>query len=479
MNKSVLIELLSKFTPKEMKEFAEFVYSPFFNKNHSIIKLFDYLRKQYPDFENNAIEKKYIYSEIFPDVEYNDGFMRTLMSGLCSLAENYLSYICFKYNNYYDKKFLLYELNNRGLDRLFERNYKAVSKQLEDEQIKDADFFYDKYDIGFENIYHLHRVNMDKIEKIIPQSDVEDVFDNLTYFYLIQSMDHYLYFLNIMEMYKFRFNTEKFEKTLKILEADKFKNVPAVELYYNLLMLFLNEDDISYFYDTLKFLKNNVNDLNKDYIHKAYLNLKNYCRRKIQKEENSFIKELFDIYKIELDLKIYSLQNEMSFWYYTGVIETALKLKEYDWTKEFIEKYKCELAENSRENTYLYALSLYEFALKNFEKALEILSKVRYNDVYHKLKYRSLLLMIYYELDYWDLLIAQIDSFNHFLLNDVLVQSERKEYYSNFLKYIKTLNTYKESEKKQGPEILSNKIKENPVVYNKEWLLEKLNELAE
>lgn len=477
MNKSILIEILGKFTPKEMKEFDEYVHSPFFNKNQSVIQFFDYLRKQYPIFEPGKINKKVIYSSIFPGVEYNDGFMRTLMSGLCTLAENYLSYLRYKSNKFVDKHFLLFELNNRELNRLFERNYKAISKQLKNEQTKDADYFYNKYNIDFENFFYLHRINPDKLEKIIPQSGVEEVFDSLTFYYIIQSMDQYLYLLNIMEMYKFRFKIDQFEKILKILESDKYIKEPAVKLYYNLIMLFLKEDNHSYFYETLEHLKEHGNDLNKDYIHEAYLNLKNYCRRKIQKEENQFLKELFDIYKIELEQKIYAMQNEMSFRYYTGVIETALKLKEHEWTREFIEKYKPELTEDSRENTYRYALALYEFDVKNFESALELLSKVKYNDVYHKLKYRSLLLMLYYELDYTDLLFSQMDSFNHFLLNDALISHERKEYYSNFLKFIKAISTNKDREKKLEPGQIKCRVLENPAVYNKEWLLEKIDEL--
>lgn len=479
MNKSILLELLSRFTPKEMKEFDEFIKSPFFNKNQSVINLFEYLRKQYPAFDKECVERKTVFSNIFPGVEYNDGFMRTLMFNLCSLAENYLSYLSYKSNYYIDKRFLLYELNTREINRLFERNFNSVSKKLNDEQIIDADYFYNKYNIDFENLHYMHRINPDKIEKIILQSDIEDVFDNLTNFYLIQAMDHYIYFLNIMELYKFRFNTEQFEKIIKILKVEKFKDVPSIEIYYNVLMLFLKEDDVSYFYKILELLGKHEGVLHKNLLHYTYLNLNNYCRRRIQKDDTDFVKELFKIYQIELNRKIYPMQNEMSFRYYIGVIETALRLNKFEWSKEFIEKYKCEIVEESRENTYQYALSLYEFAVKNFDKSLELLSKVKYNDVYHKLKYRSLLVMLYYELEYIDLLFSHIDSFNHFLLNDKLITKERKEHYSNFLKYMKTLIGYKDTGKRQDIALFRKKMAENHTVYNKDWLLEKLNELVD
>ena len=429
MDKSILIELLRKFSQKEMKEFGEYVSSPFFNKNHSVIKLYKYLRKQYPDFESRKLNKEYVYGKIFPKAVYNDGFMRTIMFNLANLAEDFLTFQRFKLYYFTEKKFLLYELNERELDRLFEKNMKIISKKLTDEQIKDADYYYNMYNIEYENLYYLGRTNLDKIESIVKKSDVENMFNHLTYFYLIHAMTHYTYFLNIMELYRFSFKTDVFEDILKILRAGSYLEVPAVSLSYNVLMLFLNEDDESHFYKTKVLLEKHEDEFNRYQINNAYLNLKNYCKRMILKGRENFLKELFEIYKIDIGKKTYTMLNDMSFRYYTDVVETALKLKEYSWVKEFIEKYMPSLTADSRENTYLYSLALYEFAMKNFEKSLELLSVVKYNDVYHKLKYRSLLLMLCYELDYGDLLLSHLDSFNHFLLNDTLISNERKIYY--------------------------------------------------
>ena len=167
----------------------------------------------------------------------------------------------------------------------------------------------------------------------------------------------------------------------------------------------------------------------------------------------------------------------MSFRYYTDVIETALKLDENRWAKEFIEKYKSVLIPEERENTYMYSLALYEFAEKNFEKSLELLSRVKYNDVYHKLKYRSLLLMLYYELDYDDLLLSHLDSFNHFLSNDTLISDDRKIYYSNFIRYIRNLSGLSDKKKKNELLCLRQKASDDLKLFNKEWVAEKIDGL--
>jgi len=120
---------------------------------------------------------------------------------------------------------------------------------------------------------------------------------------------------------------------------------------------------------------------------------------------------------------------------------------------------------------------LYEFAVKNYEKALELLSKVKYNDIYHKTEVRCLITAIYYELNMEDVLASHLDSFRHFITNDRLIAEDRKEYFSNFVKYARNLSSLKN--KKSGPDVymLKCKAEKETVLYNKEWILEKINEI--
>ena len=479
MYKSTLIEYLRKFTAKEIREFGEFVHSPFFNKNESVIKLFEYLRKQYPVFDERKLEKEYVYGKIFPNVEYSDGFMRTLMFDLSALAESYLAYTRYKESHFTEKKFLLYELNERELDNLIKRKMKEILKGFEGIRVRDADYYYDKFMIEYEYFYYLNRINLDKIEKFINRTYVEDMFNDLTYFYLFYAIKHYIYFLTTRSMYSIDIKTELLEDIVKSLKPQYLQEVPAISLYYDILMLLVKEDETSYFYKVKKKVVEFEDRLNRYEITGAYINLENYCKRMIRKGKTDFVRELFEIYKVYLEKKVYSLQNEMSAKFYRGVVDTALKLKEFEWTKEFIEKYKRELTSDSRENTYYYSLALYEFALKNFEKSLELLSKVKYTEIYHKTELRCLITALYYELNAEDSLLSHIDSFRHFLTNDKLIPAERKQYYSSFIKYTKNLNALREKDKKAEVHYLYKRVQEDPAVYNKEWLLEKLAELEQ
>jgi hypothetical protein len=142
-----------------------------------------------------------------------------------------------------------------------------------------------------------------------------------------------------------------------------------------------------------------------------------------------------------------------------------------------MEIYKCRLPAETADNTYNYCLSLYEFALKNFEKALGLLSSVKYDGVYQKTELRCLTAQLYYELDMTDSLLTHLDSFRHFLCNDRLLPEERKQYFYNFIKYLKNLAGARDKCVNAEPGYLARQISEEQYVYNKDWLLEKARKL--
>lgn len=122
MEKSKVIKIFKTFSGEEFKSFKDFVRSPFHNKNKNVIRLFDILKKQYPDFKSGTIAKEKIFSKLFPGKKYNDVVIRILISDLLKLSESFLSYTEFQKSHLTSLKFLLNELKERNLDSLYVSN---------------------------------------------------------------------------------------------------------------------------------------------------------------------------------------------------------------------------------------------------------------------------------------------------------------------------------------------------------------------
>ena len=69
MIKSKIVETLGTFSQNEFKTFGKFVNSPYFNSSKSAVKFYNYLRKFYPDFENEKITPENAIQLYFPGKE--------------------------------------------------------------------------------------------------------------------------------------------------------------------------------------------------------------------------------------------------------------------------------------------------------------------------------------------------------------------------------------------------------------------------
>jgi tetratricopeptide (TPR) repeat protein len=153
-------------------------------------------------------------------------------------------------------------------------------------------------------------------------------------------------------------------------------------------------------------------------------------------------------------------------------------MKEFRWLKKFIETYTEKLRPEYRENMKYLARANLDFAQGKFEKALENISKVKYDIFIYKFDVKNLMLKIYYELNLFDPAFSLIDAFKHFL-------SENKEHaeiyrmqYGNFLRIYGKLLKAKESGKTGEVDFLSEEVDSTEALASRIWLKEKINEFV-
>ena len=148
MISATLLGMLGKFTPKEFKEFGEFVKSPFFNKNIHVKQLYDYLKKFYPEFDDKKLDKEIVFKNIFEEKKYNDGFLRTVIYNMGKLAEDYLAYINFRKDDLNRGINLLKELNERKLEKVFLKYYSEIEEDIDSLIYRNPDYYFSSARIG-------------------------------------------------------------------------------------------------------------------------------------------------------------------------------------------------------------------------------------------------------------------------------------------------------------------------------------------
>lgn len=75
MKKNRAIEIISTFSAKEVKQFEEFLNSPFLNKNRKVVQLFDILKESHPNYD---ISDANLFGRIFGNASYRKSYLRNL-----------------------------------------------------------------------------------------------------------------------------------------------------------------------------------------------------------------------------------------------------------------------------------------------------------------------------------------------------------------------------------------------------------------
>ena len=481
MKKNNLIEILSKLSSKEFKEFGEYIRSPFFNKNESVINLYEQLSKMQPAGFKEEFDKEKIYKKIFPQVNYNEAFMKTVIFNLTKLAEDFLCYL--RFNNDQGMKFnyLLTDLYERGIESVFLKRLKSIGKEIDEEKIRDANFFYNKYNIQVSRekylVYHQRFLNY----KDLPQKETYSQDRYLSTFYFINILNYYRFLYNQKRLVNFDFEDNLVEMLIKYLKDNHQKyNSPQLDLHFYELIL-LKDGELSYFYKIKELVLKELNHFAWLIKYSAMSILLNYAMEQYYNGRYNFLRERFELYKLILKHKLYTpieggFLKDLDF---TNIVTVGLQMKEFDWTEKFMKEHRDKLKPDIRDNTYMLSLSSLSFAKGKFELALEYLSKVGSLDkAYFKKNLKNLTLKIYYELG-WNVQAADaVDTYRHFLSRDIVMPESQKRRSLNFLKFYNDLLKLKENKKSELINKVTAELSGTPNVVERDWLLEKLNELS-
>lgn len=477
LKKSKLLAILSAFSPNEIREFDDFVQSPFFNKNRGITRLFGYLKQCYPAFEDNAVSKRIVFAKVFPEIPYNDGFLRTLMFTLVTLAEDYLSLKEIRSRTAYHKVNLLKAYNRKNLWKQFEKECRRSIKTMDEQEKRDFLYYYERYSMENEAYHLLQKKYFNRTEKFHLNSGIYNITYNLGSYFYLTMLRLYLYILNVRELFNIDLKAHDTEEVFKTLKPENYKDTPVIGLFYDIIRMHLEQNSEKYFHAVSKGLQKNMHRLINDDIIEIVINLENYCKKMIRLEKAGYRAELLKLYKLEIEKEIYrSEPGGLSLNMFISVVKSGLGENDNEWVNRFISRYKKELPAEIREAAGNIAAALVDFAEGRFERSASLLTGTKHIDVYNKFEIKSLLLSCYYELGMYDEMEASIDSFRHMLANDKLISHSRKKYYLNFIRVLLKLIKLKErNDTAMIPDIRA-MIKTPDFILEKQWVEKKLAE---
>ena len=471
MKNTKLIVLLKTFTTREKTRFKEYVNSPFFNKNKKIILLLELISVHSPDYEHDDLKKEKIYPFIFPDKKYNEIKLNNIISDLLQLLYDYLSLINFSRQKILQKGFLLKELLEKDASPHFEKTVRRY-QQLQNQQPHRSFEFFENEKILY------HRLDQFVQTKIKRQYDenLQLANDNLDLSYFISKFRMACNMISRNNVINAKYKCQYLDELLILFhEKKELQEVPALKVYHKTMQMLQGGGEEQFYFELKKLLDEHIAVFPKEEILTLYQYALNFSIKKINSGEDSFYKEILELYKVLLSEKIILHNNTLSQWMYKNIVTTAIRLKEFQWAEGFINKYKTVLPPDEQENAYAYNLAVWYHAQNDYRNALFQLQGVEFTDTSYHLGAKIIQLKSYYELDEEEAFYALVEAFKKYNYRSKDLNDYKKRANDNFLKIAKKVFQIKVrqgkyfSHKKKNVETL---LREVEPIANKGWLEE-------
>ena len=461
MENSKLIALLKTFSTQELREFKDFVASPYFNKNQELVLCYEYLKKIAPKFQSKKITRQVVYKNLFPKKKYDDKHMNYLMSFLLKLAERYIGLRKYQEQTLLPEYHILASTIDRNLEKHYQQNLIKANKVIDDGRQLDLDNYYHKFLLA--EIAHQHWTNKKERKYNEHLQITSDFFD---YYFLANKLKYSCEMLNNQKLVSTPYTFNMIEDVNNYLRDRNLENEPIINIYYHILKILTEEKPEPFFIKLKELLFQNFDLITKEEMQQMYFHALNFCIGKIRKGEDKYLEESLNLYIKGIESKLLLENDRLSPWTFKNVVRLGLRLMQFDKTEKFIQQYHHMLEENFRKDALQYNLADLYYFKGNLNQALEHLRNVEFTDIYYALDSKEMLVKIYFELKEEEALNALIASFSIFLTRNKLVSNKVRQTYMNFIKILKLF-----FKKNINIEEIEERINQTELLSGRVWLL--------
>ena len=204
----------------------------------------------------------------------------------------------------------------------------------------------------------------------------------------------------------------------------------------------------------------------------------NYSKSRTLHGDINFKKVHFGIIKQTVEKEMYPLEDGyMPVSAYTLIAWEGLQNNEYEWTKNFIEKYKKMVRPDKVNNAYNISMATYYYRTHDYDMSLKLFSKVKTEDYSDSLTIKNYLLKIYFETGQYEAAQNNVDTFRHFLNSNKLIPDYASIRYISYISFMgRIINSVL---KKDSINLINirNEINKATNLENRLWMIEQLDNL--
>jgi hypothetical protein len=468
MYNSKLIQIIEVLDSEEIESLKKWLHSPAHNQRKDRLKLLLHLlskRKLSP--KTTATKAAYTY--VYATAVYNDKKWKKLMNLCVQLLEDFIHFSAQKNNPFSKQKALISFFQQHNLSKYTQQYLKKAQTRQVKNLLSNSQHFQQQYELE-ELVFDYQNTTTDS-----NTTNLQPIFNNHYIAFILNTLHYACEAMTHQRLYSSTYDIPLLESILEDIETEKYKTIPSVQMYYHSFMALKNPQDEIHFELLQALMFQHYDILNTREIKSLYLIAINYCVRQLNNGAEKYVRAVFDLYQYGLEHRILIENNILSRFTYKNIVAAAIRLKEYKWVVQFIEKYTPILEAIYQKPYALYAKAKLHFTQGDFDTTLQLLTQIEFDNIFLSMDAKTMLLKIYYERENFTALDSLLTSFNRFLQRKTILAYQRK-IHKNMIKLTTKLLSLP-LRNKVKIEALRQEITQTNPLTEKPWLLAQLEKL--
>lgn len=468
MQKSVLTEIVRSLGKKEVRDLNKWLQSPSHNQRQDVVKLFDYMVKLSARADG-SYEKELAWKAIFPNQPYDDAFMRQVMYFLLKAIEEYLVFTDFTSDRVQYQISLTRIYRKRKLEKSYKQAHRLGTENLESQPLRNTYYFLNKFFLEQEE--YEQKLSITQNAPV----NLQEMADALEQWFVMEKLLIGNAMLAHHKVYqKANYDTGLLNEVLGYSGIQPMLNEAAIASYYYAYMAITNPGETQYF----EHLETLIHEKSAELFtipetRNLYLTALNYCAAKVNQGMLEYCRKALKFYRSGVE-KGFLLENNIITRYTFGnAVAFAIKIGEFEWAEQFIERFQHHLDEKERNSIVNFNISRVYFEKGDYDKAQHLLTQFEYDDMLFNIIAKTMLLKIYHEQEEFDAFESLLESMRTYLQRKEALDLTRKTAYKNMISLMKKLlhlNIFSKVQREKFRELV---MKTNPLA-EREWLLKQI-----
>lgn len=468
LNKSKLIQLFKVLDAKEVKLLKLAINSPFFNYRKEEKNLFYFLCNNIHDSQKLSNTEE-VYKNVFNSSDVNLSAMRHVMSYLTKIIVRVLTIQEFE-NEETSKNILLTKvLRKKNLSKHFLSQYQKTITHINSHSKLSSQKYYEQLQLHTE--FYTYSIAQRKPMDI----SIKSISEDLDLFFVANKLKQICNIISHKNLFVSEFEPVLFDEITKLIESKNLLKNPLINLLYFSYKSLSHFEEEVYFFSLKKALFQHSKLISLTELKDIFTLTINYCIKKLNTGNKSFIKEVFEIYKLGIALKVFEEDGKISPYTFKNIVSIGIALNNLDWVYEFLMSFEHKISSEYAKDFHTYCLARYYFSINDYNKVVSLLHQVVIKETFTDLDTRVLLIKTYFELLEYDLLDYSISNFKQ-LIQRKKLQTYHENVYKNFAKFSGYLLNLASTDKKRIDNLLL-KLNKTNAIAEKEWLMQKLKAL--